>query len=341
MDPRLVALAALASALVACDPITYEYVPVTYPTSGTIAEVLPKSGGDQSAADFMIPAGSPRGDLRVASYGLVDLGPQNKTDERASAIHVRMTLTNDSDVQWTLDVREQRIELGAHGTSVAAFASADPGSEPPLVTVEPKKRRIVDLFFPLPTILQKQEDLPAFETLWRVHTGETVADGRASFDKIAVQPPAVAASYDYGPDYYWGPPYWYNPYYISYGFDGAFVFSPFYFGYPLWVHHHDHYGHFHGGWYGGYYGHGYYGHGPHGGPYYGGHPGGAYPHGRYPYPHYGPPGHYTHGAYPHYQQTRPTYRPPSGGGRGVYHGTPSGVHGGGHGGGGHGGGGHR
>jgi hypothetical protein len=317
---------------------------------------VPKSGGDQAAADFMIPSDAPRGDLRVASYGLVDIGPQNKTEERASAIHVRMTLTNDSDVQWTLDVREQRIELGSYGTSVSAFASADPGSEPPLVTVAPKKRRIVDLFFPLPTALQKQDELPAFETLWRVHTGETIAEGRASFDKIAVRPPAVAAAYDYGPDYYWGPPYWYNPYYVDYGFVGGFVFSPFYFGYPLWVHHHDHYGHFYGGYgHGGYYGHGYYGHG---GPYYGAHPG-VYPHGRYPYgvyphgarpnatyPHYGPPGgHSTHGAYPQYhpryQQTRPSYHPPSGGGRGVYHGTPSGVHGGGHGGGGRGGGGHR
>ncbi len=346
MKPHRTLGLAVVLALVACEP--YELVPVdpyNYVTSGNVA---PNSVGNDItpggvAADYPIPKDSPRGDLRIASYGLVDVGPQSQSDKRIQAVHLRMTVINNSDLPWTLDTRQQRIDVEGYGTSVAAFASANAGSSPPTITVPAKGKRVVDLFFPLPAQLQKAEQLPALEAVWSVQTDDELVTDRTPFEQIAVQPPATYdATYDYGPDYYWGPPYWYNPYYAEYGFGLTF---PFYFGYgyPLYVHHHGYYGHFahhgyygyaHGGYYHGYpyggyyhgYSHGGYYRGyPYGGGYYRGYPGGYYR------------GGYPHGGYPGYPQQH--YGHPSGGHPGGGFHPGGGGHGGGHGGGGHGGGG--
>jgi len=341
---RLIALA-LGLALPACEP-AYTYVPVTDAYEASDRVDAASAGVDvtpgTAAATYPIPRDAPRGNLRIASYGLVDIGPQTQSDKRIVALHLRMTLTNDSDRPWTLDTREQRVALEGFGTSVAAFASADAGSAPPTITVPPKGKRVVDLFFPLPTQLQSQRTLPSFDALWRVQADDQVVSDETPFERMAVQPPATHdPTYDYGPDYYWGPPYWYNPYYADYGFVGGIAIPPFYFGFPLYVHQHAGYGHFvhHGYYYGGYpyYYRGY----PYGG-YYGGYPYGRYYRG-YPYGGYYrgyPYGSYYRG-YPYggYRRSYPSggyYRggghPPGGYPRpqGGYRGYPGGGHPGGY-----------
>ena len=327
---RLIALV-VALALPACEP-EYAYVPVTdaYAASDRVtpgsasADVTPGT----AAATYPIPRDAPSGTLRIASYGLVDIGPQTQSDKRIQAVHVRMTLTNDGERPWTLDTREQRIALEGYGTSVAAFASADAGSSPPTITVAPKGKRVVDLFFPLPTQLQNQENLPSFEALWRVQVDGQVVSDETPFERMAVQPPATYdPTYDYGPNYYWGPPYWYNPYYADFGFVGGISIPPFFFGFPLYVHNHYGYGHFaypgyyygrypyyrgypYGGYYRGYPYGGYYRGYPYGGYYRG------YPYGGYRYPH---GGYYRGGGYPHggYPRGYP---------QGGYRGYPGGGH---------------
>jgi hypothetical protein len=216
----------IALALAACEP-DYAYVPITNATvvAGRIA------------ADYRVPRAAPRGDVRLASYGMVDLGSPNDEADRIRAFHLRVTLIDDSDRPWTMDTRDQRLDLDGWGTSVAAFASASAGSSPPIVTVPPKGKRVVDLFFPLPAPLQHAKQLPRFDAIWRVRADPEDVIERTSFERIMVQPPDTYDSlYDYGNDYYWGPPYWYDPRYRDASFRGAADIPTRYVGQPLYVH---------------------------------------------------------------------------------------------------------
>ena len=223
-------LAALLLAILACEP-EYAYVPVTNATvvAGKIA------------ADYPIPREAPRGDVRLASYGIVDLGSPTDEHDRIRAFHLRMTLIDDGDRAWTVDTREQRLELDRWGTSAAAFVSADAGTQPPVIAVPPKGKRVIDLFFPLPASLQKESQLPSFDAVWRVQADARAISERTPFERLTVEPPSTYDDglYDYGADYYWGPPYWYNSIYPNVEFAGGVGIPPRWVKRPLYVHRTD------------------------------------------------------------------------------------------------------
>jgi hypothetical protein len=201
---------------------SYGYVPMATTTS-TI--------GGRYAADYQIPIDQPKGDVRIASFGFADLTPNGVPDDESHALHalhLRMVVANNADHDWTLNTQEQRVELSGRGQSAPAFASADPnGSAPPIVTIPPGRRRVVDLFFPLPVDQQVPAQIPAFDTIWTVHTATQDVSQRTPFDRI-IGPPVVT-ELDYGADY-WGPPYWNNPYYPATTFVGAKPLAPIYAG---------------------------------------------------------------------------------------------------------------
>jgi hypothetical protein len=203
MNHRLVFTLSLA-ALGACST-PYAYVPTTNAT-------VPVRG--QIAAYYAIPPEAPRGNVQIESYGMTKVTPESAghaPGDKAPALHLRLVLANNGVTTWIFDTREQRVDLGANGGMVApAFASADAGSRPPLVTVTPTGNRVADLFFVLPPALQKTDKLPHFDALWRVNTGTEVIAERTPFERLIVAP-AYAPAWDYGPGYYWGGPYWMNP----------------------------------------------------------------------------------------------------------------------------------
>ncbi len=212
----------------ACAP-NYAYVPASNATA-TI--------GGRNAADYPVPPEQPRGDVRIASFGFADLTPHGIPDDEAHALHalhLRMVIANNGDHEWTLDTREQRLELPDRGKSAPAFATADRGSPPPTITIPVGGKRVVDLFFPLPTDEQRAAKIPAFDTIWTVHMAARTVTERTPFDRILVAP--AATEYDYGPDY-WGPPYWYDPSYPGVAFVGAAPLGPLYVGAPLVIHVH-------------------------------------------------------------------------------------------------------
>ena len=219
MKSSHVALLAVATA---CEP-QYAYVPVTNAT--VIAGHV--------AADYPVPKEAPRGDVRVASYGIADLGARGH-DERVRALHLRLTLIDNSDRAWAMDTRDQLVDLEGYGQSIAAYASANAGSAPPSITVSPMSKRVVDLFFPLPTELQRAERLPSFDVVWKVHADGKEIVERTAFERITVDPPpSFDPMYDYGAQYYWGPPYYYDP---LYGNRGYYHGLGRYTGHPLYIH---------------------------------------------------------------------------------------------------------
>jgi hypothetical protein len=273
MSSRILGLSILAAILAACSPAEYAFVPVAGAVSAT-------RGGEVTT--YPIPPGAPQGDLKIASNGIAQLSPQGSEDETVSALHLRLVISNASDGLWTMDTREQRVEIAGRGSSSPAFASASPaqGAGPPAVIIAPKSERTVDLFFPLPADMQDAGDVPGFSVLWKVDTSGGAVTQRTPFDRVAVEETADYGAYGYGYDYaYWGepyPPYWYNPVYV--GFYGGVFPRPIYVGHPIiirgWRGHYyggagypAYRGGYHGGYRGGYQGGGFHGgsHAGHGG----------------------------------------------------------------------------
>lgn len=216
LPQALLRLAILVSA--ACAP-AYAYAPITS---------APVTLDGQPAADYPIPQERPTGDVRVASFGFVDLGAKGAPRDEAHslhALHLRMVVSNNSRKPWTLDTRQQRVDLRGRGRSLPAFASADAGTPPPMIAIAAGGRRVVDLFFPLPPDEQSPAKLPEFDAVFAITTDAGAVSGVASFDRIVVRPAATRD--DYGSDYWWGPPYWYDPAYQSIWFGDVSNLPPY------------------------------------------------------------------------------------------------------------------
>ena len=253
VEMRCASWALMALLASGCAP-RYSYVPTTNATANMQGRV---------AADYPIPPSAPQGDVKVASYGITDVAPPKSPSEVLRALHMRVVLANNGVAPWTFDTREQRVALDAGESLAPAFASANAGMPPPIVSVEPNGKRVVDLFFLLPANLQHADAIPEFDALWRVSTGVGVVAERTPFERLVVEPEYGGYNdWDYGDDYYWGGPYWTNP---EFGYDGV---APGYFvGGPLSIHRSPHFWHggSRGGARGGIQGGGFHGGGAHGG----------------------------------------------------------------------------
>ena len=214
---RLLALA-LALVLAGCE---HEYV--YGPTVHTHAAIA-----GRPASFYAIPEEAPHGFVEVASLGFADLEAAGASDAQTlRALHIRVVVGNNGDKPWTVDTREQRLELPGEGDSRPLFAKADLGT-PPMVIVPAGGKVTLDLFYPLPESMKDAEGLPSFDTIWKVQTDTRLVAERTPFERLEVK---AVPTYDYE---YWGPPYYYDPYY--HGWVGVYV-GPGFVGHPVHVHH--------------------------------------------------------------------------------------------------------
>jgi hypothetical protein len=174
-----------------------------------------------TAAKYDVPPGHPEGDVRIASYGVAKVTPQNAPGTFMRAMHVRMVIENNSAQPWTVNTQRLRAEVrGAQAVSPAIVRADVQGL--PVVTVEPHGKRTLDLFFPLPPLAQKARKIPAFDFTWQIEAnGQTVAE-RTPFERLNILPYYYAGPY-WGP-YGWGAFGWYGP-----------AWGPAAIGSPAWV----------------------------------------------------------------------------------------------------------
>jgi hypothetical protein len=202
------------------------------------------------AADYAVPPDAPRGDVRIASFGITEISPHDNPTESFRALHLRMIVIDNSATQWTFDTRDQRLELSGRGPIPPSFATADgAGSPPPRMTVPSGGKRVADLFYVLPGDLQRAEDLPDFDALWRVDTSPEIVADRTPFERLVVEPDYYGGwEGDYGRDYYWSGPYWVDPGFshagLPYGYLGGAVYIR---RAPHFAHGHGYLGGYHGG----------------------------------------------------------------------------------------------
>ena len=166
------------------------------------------------AASYGVPPELPRGAVRVAAPGIVEL--RRGAEQPMRAMHLRLLVENGSNQAWSLDSREQIGVLGPE-RSRPAFASASRGS-PPIVEVPPRSGAVIDLYYPLPRDAEPTHP-QGFDLIWCVQTPDERVTRRTSFDRVEKEPvPAPAAGWNYG----WGPtPGWYDPFWPEYTFEGA------------------------------------------------------------------------------------------------------------------------
>jgi hypothetical protein len=201
---RSIHLTAVAVACAAaCGGGSYAYVP----------EGATLRADGRPVTRIAIPPEQPRGEVRVESMGITSL--DGRSDRKIDVIHLRLAVGNDSDDRpWTIDTREQLLEIPGEGRSQAIFVSSDRDSMP-IVQVPRRDRRVLDLFFPLPATVDDEDDLAGFELLWQVNTGDRVVAQRTPFGRVSTEPPVQYSGSIYTG---WGPYWWHDPFYSRHVF---------------------------------------------------------------------------------------------------------------------------
>jgi len=222
---RILACAALAVGVGGCAP-TYVYQPAQNATAQMHGRL---------AADYEIPASHPEGDVRLASFGISDVSPEGSPNLKQRAIHVRLVVANNGGQYWSLDAREQRIDLpGAGQMSPAYVGSGQPETGLPMISIAPGGKRTLDLFYPLPATLQSAKQIPEFDLLWKINTGTQIVAERTPFDRLKIEPVyAYGYGWDYAP-YAWGGPYWFDPWYPAGVLGPEFTVGSVVVGRPTW-----------------------------------------------------------------------------------------------------------
>jgi hypothetical protein len=195
----------LATLLVAaCAENEYVYRP---------AEQATAQVGGLPAARYGVPPERPLGTVLVASSGLARVGFNGGAEQRMLAVRL-VVANNTDDKQWTVDTREQRAVIVGVGESRPVYANADIGLSP-VLQIDRGKKLSVDLFYPLPADRQNAEQVPQFELMWQVQTGERLVAERTPFERMEVEPEPYAngAYAGYWP-YWWYDPLWPGPTYV-------------------------------------------------------------------------------------------------------------------------------
>jgi len=165
-----------------------------------------------TAARYLIPPEAPAGDVRIASFGLMDI-EQPERDREIAALHVRLVVSNDAGQKtWVLDTRQVRAELRGAGDAGVPLVSAGSGGLP-LVQIQPGKVRTIDFFYPLPTGMDEPDRIPAFDVVWKVETDSRLVAERTPFERIEIEPAPPPPTYVVPGVGWYGPYWWYDPWY--------------------------------------------------------------------------------------------------------------------------------
>lgn len=174
----------VAVAIAACAPTRYEYVPVqaarltsAETSDGPVAVTRPIEANRPSS-----------GSVRVVVLGTKDITSVDGKGD-VPALHVRMTVSNPTDGNWTVDGAEQRIELPSKDDRVAIYAMSPRGGRAPLVDAFAKRTTTLDLYYPFPPRDPDPSHVPRFDVVWTVRTGEASVSGRTPFERVVASPP--------------------------------------------------------------------------------------------------------------------------------------------------------
>ncbi|HEX8112987.1 MAG TPA: hypothetical protein VF516_34885 [Kofleriaceae bacterium] len=161
------------------------------------------------ATTVAVPPEAPQGKVEVASFGITEIKPDG--DGPVAALHVRLAVSNDGDATpWTLTPSEQLVEIAGEGRSRPIFVNTDLPTLP-AVSIAQHERRVLDLYYPLPTGMREEAALPAFDVLWQLTTPARSFSSRTRFQRVEQVPPPGHTEVVFWTG--WGPYWWYDPFY--------------------------------------------------------------------------------------------------------------------------------
>lgn len=156
-----------------------------------------------------VPPEAPQGKVEVSSFGITEIKPES--DGPVVALHVRLAIANDGDATpWTITTSDQLVQIAGEGRSRPIFVNTDVQSLP-TVSIAQHERRVLDLYYPLPTSIQDESALPAFDLHWQVTTPARPFSSSAHFQRVEQAPPASHTEVVFWTG--WGPYWWYDPLY--------------------------------------------------------------------------------------------------------------------------------
>jgi hypothetical protein len=210
---------ALVVVLVSCAEGTYAFEPAV--RRGALLAGRP-------AAYYPVPPAAPRGDVRVASLGTTKVRLQGGLE--VPVVQVRLVVANNSNSEWVVATRDQLAAIAGEPLRAAAFVNTD-SDRAPLVAIPPGERRTLDLFFALPKGMTKPKDIPYFDVIWRLRTGQEEVAERTPFERFEIEP-AAAPLVDYGFATGFGPYWWHDPFWPSFWFGPPVIVYPPRHAYP-------------------------------------------------------------------------------------------------------------
>jgi hypothetical protein len=202
---------------------------VSCATETTISRPVSEPAGYQTpAAPYPIPANDPKGMAYVVSLGGEPMPTPSGT--HGFYLHLRIAAENRSDsVAWTIDTRDQVVDLGA-GPVQPTYAQGSTGGS--VVTVAQGQHGFLDVFYPLPP-----QGSPGQATLsWQVRRGSEPVTGTTPLQLVPNQSPEYVDYQPVGVAVEWWPAWWWGV-----GFY-PWLWGPGW-GYPYWGR-----GYVHGGW---------------------------------------------------------------------------------------------
>jgi hypothetical protein len=157
---------------------------------------------------YPAPPETPQGEVRIASFGVTEIG-ESAGAPGIAALHVRMVVANNGDATpWQIDTRTQEIEVPGEGRSAPLYINGN-FAPAPVVSVAWREQRTIDLYFPLPATVNGSLQLPRFDFLWQVQTGQRMVADRTVFERQEAEDPVVYRRVTVVAG--WGPWWWYNP----------------------------------------------------------------------------------------------------------------------------------
>lgn len=164
------------------------------------------------AATNAVPPEAPQGRVDITSFGIVEIQPAGFSP--INVLHVRLAVTNEGDATaWTLAPNDQLVEIAGEGRSRPLYVNSDVSSLPS-ITIAQRERRLIDFYYPLPTNIASEDELPGFDMLWQVTTPARTYAARTRFQRVEQEPPTTRVVYYSG----WGPYWWYDPMYSNVAF---------------------------------------------------------------------------------------------------------------------------
>jgi hypothetical protein len=157
--------------------------------------------------------------VRVATLGIATIAPRSRDDDtQTRALHVRLMVDHYEGAPWQVDTRHQIASMVGRGQSRPAFAASTVG-QPPVLTIQPGASVRIDLYYPLPKVMQRVTYIPRLEVAWQLSSAEGLIEEHTVFTDLRGERPAPTDMYAW--DRGWWGPSWFDPLWAEQAFAGA------------------------------------------------------------------------------------------------------------------------